>query len=121
MDVNIFHNDKILEQTKTKLDSYAKTIENMNEVTKKLDINAILSVTNFEKLKLDIIDSKLLDRLNTLLLRYSTLRLKPNELDEMFSDIFFKTEGMVEVEIIEYKELSNPDKLLFELVVIYNI
>lgn len=86
------------------------------------DSNVVLSISNFKDLKNKIIEEKLLDVLNTILISYSIYRVDIIDRLSIALDGMYYTDDdkVVSTEIIEYKKLSESDKRLFELAIILN-
>jgi hypothetical protein len=97
--------------------------DNGKTLLEMMDSNSLLSVTNFKELKDKIIEEKLLDLLNSVLIVYAVCRIDILEkLEKALPDMYYlDKDKMVDTEIIRYDTLSEPDKRLFELTLIVNI
>ena len=112
----------ILKLLKSKLVKDIKEYNDGNSLISKLASEAILSKTNFDKLKNEIVENALLDMLNITLLIYSSYRasLDDDTIKKCFTDNLLINDNIVVEDYLVYETLSNSEKKIFEIVAIIN-
>lgn len=103
------------------IDAFTKNYNDMEKLLEILDVNTILSKTNFDALQTKLVEDSHVDKLNIVMMHYATLRssIEPS-IESCMSDMFYYNDLIVGDDIIKYDELTIPNKRLFELIVIIN-